>query len=519
MGMVAFISGVLTATQAAGAGSASSLAIGKTTSADIESYVKQQASASHIPGVAIGIVQGDRATVVRGFGDVGPNTSFFLASLSKSFTSLAIMQLVDAGKVSLSSPVTKYIPWFKVGDGGESDTMTVLQVLDQTSGLSTKAGLTALTFKPTTTLPQAIKGFEAFPLVARPGAMFQYSNANYMVAGYIVERASGQSYESYVEQHIFKPLDMTHSYAMPGPGDEPGLTKGHVTWFGLKVPYTEQVAPALIPDGYIISSASDMTHYLIAQMNDGVYNGIRIVSAKSAQEMHTGIVPLDGQTPVPNSTAYGLGWGVGIINGTAIVSHDGQLRDFQTNMAILPDKNIAVIVLINEDQQLLNEGQIYEGVMQGITLGTLPSISHLFLIFYAIFDLIVVTTIVLMIRSLLRTRKWLQKFHSRAIQRGFRRATARAIGLDAALAVLFSGAVFYGLGAVFGYVPLTPTLMIFAIPDISVWLYLIIAFFVVRALVKAIGIAVTHDMGAAGSRSAIDSGRTGRTAVGASANE
>jgi CubicO group peptidase (beta-lactamase class C family) len=143
----------------------------------------------------------------------------------------------------------------RVGDGSESGSITVLHLLDQTSGIPTRAGLTELAFAPTTTFVQAIEDFETFPLIARPGKVFQYSDANYTIAGYIVQRASGQSYDSYVRQHIFAPLGMTHTYAMTGTAREPGLTRGYANLFGLKIPFTEQVAAPFVPTGYIISSA------------------------------------------------------------------------------------------------------------------------------------------------------------------------------------------------------------------------------------------------------------------------
>jgi CubicO group peptidase (beta-lactamase class C family) len=471
------------------AGSATT--IGKTTSTRIEDYVQQQASADHIPGTAVGILNGSQPVLLKGFGNATADTSFFLGSLSKSFTALAIMQLASQGKVNLDAPVRMYIPWFKVGEGSESDSVTVLQLLDQTSGISTKAGLTELAFAPSTTFVQAIKGFETFPLIARPGKVFQYSDANYTIAGYIVQQASGESYDSYVRQHIFAPLGMTHTYAMTGTAREPGLTRGYATWLGLKIPLTEQVAAPLVPAGYIISSASDMTHYLIAEMNGGVYNGTRIVPAKAMQEMHAPLAPVNGQSPVPDATSYGLGWGVGTIAGTPVIVHDGQLRDFDAAMAILPEQKIAVVVLMNQNPQVVvNDDQLYDGIMQGITTGTFPPVSQTFITFYAIFDTIVLTTLILMIGSFWRTGRWLRKFRVRAVRTGVWRAAARAVGLDLVIAALVAVAVVYGLGALTGHVPLTPTLMIFAAPDIAVWVYAIIIFFAVRAIVRALVIAV-----------------------------
>jgi CubicO group peptidase (beta-lactamase class C family) len=469
--------------------------IGKTTGSLIADYIQQQASASRIPGVAVGIVQGSRPVLVKAFGNVAPDTSFFLASLSKSFTALAIMQLVGQGKVSLTAPVRRYIPWFRAGRGSESNSMTVIDLLDQTSGISNKAGLTELSFSPDTTFQQAIKGFETFPLIARPGTVFQYSDANYTIAGYIVQQASGESYDNYVRQHIFAPLGMTHSYAITGTPHVRSLTRGYANWFGLKIPLSERVAAPEVPAGFIISSATDMTHYLIAQMNGGVYSGTRVASAQAVREMHAALVPLHGQTPVPDAISYGLGWGVGFINGSPVIAHDGQLRDFETVMAILPKQKIAVILLMNEDPQVppLNDEQIYTGVMQGITTGTFPPVSHTYLIFYIIFDTIALATLLLMVRSFWRTRKWLNKFENRVAGKGFWPAAIRAIGLDLAIAVLIALLVTYGLGSVVGYVPLTPTLLIFAGPDVATWIYAIIVFFVVRAVIRAIVITARRN--------------------------
>jgi CubicO group peptidase (beta-lactamase class C family) len=469
----------------------SAAAAGKTTAARIEDYVRQQASASRIPGVAVGVVRRGRPVLLKGFGNAGANTPFFLGSVSKSFTALAIMQLAGQHKVSLDAPVRRYIPWFQVGDGSESDSITVRELLDQTSGISTRAGLTELSFAPSTTFRQAIQGFEAFPLIARPGKTFQYSDANYTIAGYIVQQASGQSYDSYVQQHIFSPLHMTHSYARTGTAREPGLTHGYANWFGLKVPLTEQVSAPLVPAGYLVSTAADMTHYLTAQMDGGVYDGTRIASAQAIQEMHAALVPLHGQTPVPDATSYGMGWGVGTIHGDPVIAHDGQLRDFDTAMAILPRARVSVVVLVNEDPQIvLNDEQIYDGVMQGITTGTFPPVAHTFIIFYAIFDTIVLATLILMACSLWRTRKWLRKRQART---GAWRAALRAAGVDLGIAALITVGVGYGLGAMTGYVPLTPTLMTFAAPDVAAWIYAIIIFFVVRAAARTVAVALTRN--------------------------
>lgn len=472
---------------AAAVASGDSAAVGKTTVAQITAYVQQQAAADHVPGTAVGIVDGTKPVLLSGFGNASGNTSFFLGSLSKSFTALAVMQLVAQGKVDLDAPARRYIPWFKIGNGAESGAVTVRQLLDQTSGISTKAGLTELTFSPATTFPQAIRGFETFSLTARPGREFQYSDANYTIAGYLVQLVSGQSFDSYLRQHVFGPLGMTHTYALTGDVRAPGLTRGNAILLGLPAPLTDQVAAPLVPAGYIISSASDMLRYLTAEMNGGVYAGTRILPAADVREMQAPLVSTGGQEPVPGATAYGLGWGAGTVNGTAVVVHDGQLRDFDTAAAMLPQRKIAVVVLMNDDPQLVvNDDQLYNGIMAGITTGRFPAVSHAFVILYAVFDALVLATLILMIGSFCRTGRWLRKFRARAARTGFWRAAARTVGLDLVIAAAIAVAVGYGLGSVTGHVPLTPTLLMFAAPDVAVWIYVVVLFFAVRAVVRAI---------------------------------
>src|SRR5881396_563721 len=115
--------------------------------ASIDAYVSAQMQANHIPGVALGLVHNDQIVHLRGFGSadqsgraVTPHTPFILASVSKSFTALAVMQLVEAGRIELDAPVQRYLPWFRVADPVATAQMTVRQLLNQTSSLSTASG-------------------------------------------------------------------------------------------------------------------------------------------------------------------------------------------------------------------------------------------------------------------------------------------------------------------------------------------------------------------------------------------
>jgi CubicO group peptidase (beta-lactamase class C family) len=153
--------------------------------ATIDSYVQAQMNDSRIPGLALGIVQGDQVAHLKGFGRandsgsaVTSQTPFILGSLSKSFTALAVMQLVDAGKIQLDTPIVSYIPWFRVADPTASARITVRQLLNQTSGISTDTRLSFFLGSDTAALEQAVRKLHTAKLVTPVGTSFHYSNAN-----------------------------------------------------------------------------------------------------------------------------------------------------------------------------------------------------------------------------------------------------------------------------------------------------------------------------------------------------
>jgi CubicO group peptidase (beta-lactamase class C family) len=178
--------------------------------AEIERFVQDEMGAQRVPGLALGIVDGDRIAYMRGFGTAGdsgrvtPQTPFIIGSVSKSVTALAVMQLVEAGKIELAAPVQRYLPWFRVADEEASAEITVRNLLNQTSGLSTKTGRSFQGDGDTsdTALEQAVRDLKDVSLTEPVGSKHQYSTINYSVLGLVVQAVSGQSYERYVQTHI-----------------------------------------------------------------------------------------------------------------------------------------------------------------------------------------------------------------------------------------------------------------------------------------------------------------------------
>ena len=185
----------------------------------IDAYIEKEMRDVHIPGLALGIVHNDELVHLRGFGTAGegrpvtPQTPFILASASKSFTALAVMQLVESGQVELDAPVQRYLPEFRVADEAASARITVRHLLHHTSGLPEDSAFGPMlsTDVRDEALHDRVGLLGEVELRHEVGAVFEYTDANYDTLGLLVQTVSGQSFESYVADNIFQPLDMRHS--------------------------------------------------------------------------------------------------------------------------------------------------------------------------------------------------------------------------------------------------------------------------------------------------------------------
>jgi CubicO group peptidase (beta-lactamase class C family) len=261
----------------------------------LETFVRNQMERYVIPGMAVAIVREGEVEYMQGFGIAGPggqvvtpDTPFLLASVSKSITATAIMQLVEAGKIQLDDPVRKYLPWFEVS-GGEGGEITVLQLLYQTSGFSEINGV-RLNLKPDSpdALEAGVRSLVEQKLLFQPGNDWEYSNINYSVLGLLIQQISGQTYEDYITQHIFTPLGMSHSYTSRQAARAAGAASGYYPFFGRPVLIDDYAyTRASLPAGGLWSSASDISRYLIAHLDGGRTSNGSLLSPSSIETLHT----------------------------------------------------------------------------------------------------------------------------------------------------------------------------------------------------------------------------------------
>jgi CubicO group peptidase (beta-lactamase class C family) len=323
----------------------------------IDAYIERQMRRLSIPGVSLAIVEGNRIVHLRGFGKArsggaapSPQTPFVLGSTTKSFTALAVMQLVEAGAIELDAPAQRYLPWFRVADPLASAEITVRHLVYQTSGLPGLPGMIVLADLDNSlaAAERQARALSTLKLAHPPGVAFEYSNLNYNLLGLIVEAASGEPYADYMQRHIFTPLGMRHTYTSQVLAKQNDLAVGHRYWFTVPVAAPNLPAPrGSLASGQLISSAADMARYLIAHLNQGRCGNTQILSSVGIDELHHGVA--EYRTMGMTVGKYAMGWFASQIGQTRVIWHGGNVPDFSSYMALLPEQKRGVVLLVNAD--------------------------------------------------------------------------------------------------------------------------------------------------------------------------
>jgi CubicO group peptidase (beta-lactamase class C family) len=332
----------------------------------LDSFITAQMDKHQIQGIALAVTSGSDIIYLKGYGTAGqdrpmtPQTPMYIGSQSKSFTGLAIAQLVEQGLIDLNSPVQAYIPWFQVAEQDASQTITVSHLLHHISGLSDAGFLSILPNDATN--EDAVRALASAKLTAPVGVKFQYFNLGYDVLAVIIQNVSGMPYEEYIQKHILVPLGMTRTYTDPELARQNGLSQGYSRLFGFVVPQNQPHRTFEVSAGYIISTAEDMARYVIAMSNGGAYEGRKVLSPKGTQML---FAPVQG---------YGMGWFV----EPGHISHGGANETFKTFVDIYPLRDIAFVLLINQGYMLdhyISAEQVHAGV-EAILLGRpVPAVS------------------------------------------------------------------------------------------------------------------------------------------------
>ncbi len=330
----------------------------------IDSVVEKARATFNVPGMAVAVLKDDSIVLQKGYGiqsiktqkPVDTKTLFGVASNTKAFTTAALAQLVDAEKITWDTPVTDIIPEFKLYDAYVTREFTIRDLLTHRSGLGLGAGdLMVLPASNTTTLEEMIHNMRYLKPVSSFRSKYDYDNLLYIVAGEIITRVSGTDYENYITENFFKPLGMervtmdlnefqkdpNHIDGHAPVGDELKITKGTFT-------------PVGKPAAGINASIEAMTKWVKARLNYGRYGEQlqdSLFSRKQAEEMWTAqtITPTRKGDYNTHFSAYGLGWGLKDVNGYFQASHTGGLFGIVSQITLIPELQLGIIVLTNQE--------------------------------------------------------------------------------------------------------------------------------------------------------------------------
>ncbi|WP_203989990.1 serine hydrolase domain-containing protein [Sphaerisporangium rufum] len=327
------------------------------TPAAIDAVVRSYREATGVPGVAVAVTRGRTVLHTAGYGRTGhgaavtDRTVMAVASLSKSMTALAVLQLADAGRVALDAPVRGYLPEFTPADE-RAGRVTVRQLLNHTSGLSDRTN-PSFSAPAVRSLREAVAAMRTARLAAEPGSRFEYHNPNFQLAARLVEVVSGRPFDAYLRERLFRPLGMTDSRSIDTADELPPSSRGHLMVAGTPLALPEPPAFGA-GSGAVLSTARDMAAWLIAHNDEGRGpDGTPVVSAAAIAEVHRSAA--DG---------HGLGWQADTsASGTPLIEHDGDMMTFTAYQALLPGTGYGVAVMANtgtlhRDAQTIGAGLI-----------------------------------------------------------------------------------------------------------------------------------------------------------------
>ncbi|MGW8751397.1 serine hydrolase domain-containing protein [Bacillus wiedmannii] len=315
----------------------------------IEKFIKEQ----NIPGASVAIVHNKDVFFTKTMGITGESekkvtskTPFAIGSISKSLTALAIVKLIEDKKIKLEDPVQRYLPWFQLKDSQISSTITIQHLLTHTSGISTYEGLAISDkqSKNSTALQENVMKLSNVKLTTPPGEKYQYSNANYIILGALIEAVTNETYSSYMEKHIFQPLNMNGAAASKETAYEKGYLTGYQSWFGIPRKSVVSYDNAGAPYGYITANLEDMIQFIM------FLNRQENPQFLKQENMDLYLSPL---YKINSEKSYGFGLRTTNINESeTMIWHSGSTPDARAEIFTLNKSGWSGVILTNKNHVL-----------------------------------------------------------------------------------------------------------------------------------------------------------------------
>jgi CubicO group peptidase (beta-lactamase class C family) len=331
----------------------------------LDGFMPNALNTAQVPGAVVVVVKDGQVLFEKGYGyadyanhvPVDPKVTLFRpGSTSKLFTWTAVMQQVEAGKIDLDADVNTYLD-FKI-PAYHGVPVTMRQLMTHRAGFSETAKDLLTYGKAPPPLGEVLKRYVP-PRIFLPAGGPGYSNYGAALAGYIVQRVSGEEFDAYVARHIFAPLNMQHAtFAQPLPASlAPDMSKGYDTW-NKPGPGFEIID--MPPAGALSATGDDMSHFMIAQLQLGRYGAAQILKPETATEMHTSLTK-----SFPDLNGNALGFYQQNINGHRVIAHGGDTNFFHTDLALFIDDNVGLFVSVNAKGKEGMGEMLRQGLFEG----------------------------------------------------------------------------------------------------------------------------------------------------------
>lgn len=338
----------------------------------LDSYINRGMKDWDVPGLSIVVVKDGKVVVMKGYGvrdittksPVDENTLFMIASNSKLFTGTALAQLDYYKKISLNDKITKYFPDYKLYEPTTTELITIRDLLSHRIGTKTFQG--DFTFwNSKLTREQIMYKMRLLKPVALFRQDYGYCNSCFLTAGEVIPKVTGKSWEQYVQDSMLTPLQMNRSTAIGhGMESRENVAKPYTTSYTgtlQRVPYDEW--DNLGPAASIISSVSDLSHWLQFQLDSGKYNGKRLMPFAILQRTRdVNIITNSRKSPIlpVHFRGYGLGLNAADYNGRQVYWHTGGAGGMVSNVCFVPEERLGIAILTNNDNQSLFEALRYQ---------------------------------------------------------------------------------------------------------------------------------------------------------------
>jgi CubicO group peptidase (beta-lactamase class C family) len=323
----------------------------------IDPMIEQALKDYQIPGLAVGVVVDGHVVYAKGFGyrdaekklPVDPKTLFAVGSITKAFTTFVAGNLVDEGLIAWDQPVFDVLPEFRMRDNYATQNVTIRDLLTHRSGMPRHEFVWYNSNMTKEELLHRIRYLEPSHEIRE---RYQYNNLMYFIAGCALEKASGKTWKQLVTERILKPLEMkATNFSVEEMLKTSNFANPYVEKKGTlqKVPFRNLTL--IGPAGSLNSNIDDLTRWVQLHLNGGIYKGHQMISPATLQELHAPQVVISGapETKETRLSAYGIGWRVDSYRSHYLISHDAVSDGFTSVVALIPDKNVGVIVLANRN--------------------------------------------------------------------------------------------------------------------------------------------------------------------------